>query len=89
VTLDAEPDMEGLALGSVTDENDPEQQYRVLYDGNFAAVLGYILRWGVLAGRAVPPVDERGRALLDGWRATSYPTRLPESPSGTGSGGCC
>ena len=81
--------MEGHALGSATDENDPEQQYRVLYDGNFAAVLGYILRRGVLAGRAVPPVDERGALSSTCWRATSYPTRLPESPSGTGSGGCC
>ena len=117
-----------MTPGSATDENDPEQQFRALYDGNFAAVLGYILRrveqpadaadvvsevflvaWRRL-DEAPPATDDRGCSGSPGtpsptttaasvvakgwvagcatcWLATSYPTRRPESPSGTGSDG--
>ena len=55
------------------DEHDPEQQFRALYDGNFAAVLGYALRRVEQPADAADVVSE---VFLVAWR------RLPEAPPG-------
>ncbi len=55
--------------------DDPEQQFRALYDGNFAAVLGYALR------RVEQPADAGdvvSEVFLVAWR------RLDEAPAGDG-----
>ena len=76
VTLDAEADMEGHdPRFRRADEHDPEQQFRALYDGNFAAVLGYTLR------RVEQPTDAAdvvSEVFLVAWR------RLDEAPPGDG-----
>ncbi|KAA1421566.1 sigma-70 family RNA polymerase sigma factor [Nocardioides humilatus] len=60
---------------SVADEHDPEQQFRALYDGNFAAVLGYALRRVDQPADAADVVSE---VFLVAWR------RLDEAPPGDG-----
>ncbi|KAA1427569.1 RNA polymerase sigma factor [Nocardioides antri] len=57
------------------DEHDPEQQFRALYDGNFAAVLGYTLRRVEQPADAADVVSE---VFLVAWR------RLDEAPPGDG-----
>lgn len=62
-----------MTLASDADENDPELQFRALYDGNFAAVLGYTLR------RVEQPTDAAdvvSETFLVAWR------RLDEAPPG-------
>jgi len=56
-------------------EQDPEQQLRALYDGNFAAVLGYALRRVDQPADAADVVSE---VFLVAWR------RLDEAPPGDG-----
>jgi RNA polymerase sigma-70 factor (ECF subfamily) len=62
-----------MTLGSAADEHDPELQFRALYNGNFAAVLGYTLR------RVEQPTDAAdvvSEVFLVAWR------RLDEAPPG-------
>jgi RNA polymerase sigma-70 factor (ECF subfamily) len=56
-------------------EHDPEQQFRALYDGNFAAVLGYALRRVDQPADAADVVSE---VFLVAWR------RLGDAPPGDG-----
>ena len=51
-----------MTLGSA-DEHDPEQQFRALYDGNFAAVLGYLLRRSTSAAGCSGSVPAADRAV--------------------------
>lgn len=64
-----------MTLRSAADEHDPEQQFRALYDGNFAAVLGYTLRRVEQPADAADVVSE---VFLVAWR------RLDEAPPGDG-----
>lgn len=59
----------------VSDDHDPELQFRALYDGNFAAVLGYTLRRVDQPADAADVVSE---VFLVAWR------RLDEAPPGDG-----
>lgn len=64
-----------MTLSSAADAHDPEQQFRALYDGNFAAVLGYALRRVEQPADAADVVSE---VFLVAWR------RLDEAPGGDG-----
>ncbi len=64
-----------MTLRPAADEHDPEQQFRALYDGNFAAVLGYTLRRVEQPADAADVVSE---VFLVAWR------RLDEAPPGDG-----
>jgi RNA polymerase sigma factor (sigma-70 family) len=62
-----------MTLRPAVDEHDPELQFRALYDGNFAAVLGYLLRRVEQPADAADVVSE---VFLVAWR------RLDEAPPG-------
>lgn len=64
-----------MTLSSAADAHDPEHQFRALYDGNFAAVLGYALRRVEQPADAADVVSE---VFLVAWR------RLDEAPGGDG-----